>query len=156
MKRLLALLVVATTLAGCGAWKIPTRLGGEIPAKGSVVPETNLHLTPSITYPLEKLVFWGTYIGVAYLILDPLAPNWEIEEAKFPEDRYHMSLHMKRLYAGGAGEARLVFHNRAKALMEAGGYSSYEVLEYSEGMESSVLGSKRTAAGVVRLSRNLD
>lgn len=135
---------------------MPTRLGGEIPAKGSVVPETNLHLTPSITYPLEKLVFWGTYIGVAYLILDPLAPNWEIEEAKFPEDRYHMSLHMKRIYAGGAGEARVVFHNRAKALMEAGGYSSYEVLEYSEGMESSVLGSKRTATGVVRLSRNLD
>lgn len=135
---------------------MPTRLGGEIPAKGSVVPETNLHLTPSITYPLEKLVFWGTYIGVAYLILDPLAPNWEIEEAKFPEDRYHMSLHMKRIYAGGAGEARVVFHNRAKALMEAGGYSSYEVLEYAEGMESSVLGSKRTATGVVRLSRNLD
>lgn len=155
MKRLIALLLAAG-LAGCGSWKMPTHLEGNIPNTGTVVPDTQLKLTPSITYPLEKLVFWGAYIGVAYLILDPMAPNWEIEEAKFPEDRYHLSLHMKRIYAGGAGEARLVFHNRAKALMEAGGYSSYQVLEYAEGMESSVLGSKRTATGVVRLSRNLD
>lgn len=155
MKRLTVLLCVAS-LAGCGSWKMPTHLEGNIPNTGTAIPDTNLKISPSITYPLEKLVFWGTYIGVAYLVLDPLAPNWEIEEAKFPEDRYFLSLQMKRLYAGGAGEARVVFHNRAKALMEAGGYSRYEVVEYSEGLDSSVLGSKRTASGVIRLSRALD
>ncbi len=155
MKRLTPLLC-ALTLAGCSGFQLPAKFTGDIPSNGTAISDTKVNISPSITYSVEKLVFWGTYIGVAYLILDPLAPNWEIKEAKFPEDRYHMSLQMKRIYAGGAGEARVVFHNRAKALMEAGGYSSYEVLEYAEGMESSVLGSKRTATGVVRLSRNLD
>jgi hypothetical protein len=58
---------------------------------------------------------------------------------------------MKRYYTGGAGEARQVFHRRAKDLMRAGGFDSYQVVEYTEGMESSVLGSKRVAEGVIKL-----
>jgi hypothetical protein len=60
---------------------------------------------------------------------------------------------MKRVYAGGAGEARAVFNHRAKELMQAGDFNNYEVLEYTEGMESSVLGSQRVAQGVIQLSR---
>ena len=103
--------------------------------------------------PLDKLVTWGLYAGAAYLILDPLAPNWEIEQAAFPDAHYHFSLKMKRFYAGGAGESRMVFHQRAKELMRQGGYDGYQVLEYSEGMESSVLGSQRVSQGVIRLTR---
>jgi hypothetical protein len=99
------------------------------------------------------MVFWGAYAGVAYLVLDPWAPNWEIEEAKFPGDRYKMSLHMKRFYAGGVGEARDVFHRRAKELMHAGGFDGYQVVQYSEGLESSVLGSQRVAEGVILLTK---
>lgn len=150
MKRLIPI-VGLTLLAGCGSWEIPRRLQGTLPKTG-VVPEAIIKLTPSMAVPLEKLVFWGAYAGTAYLILDPLAPNWEIEEAKFPEERYHMSLRMKRIYAGGAGEARAIFHGRARRLAEESGFSGYEVIEYSEAMESSVLGSQRTATGVVRLT----
>lgn len=128
-------------------------LPAQIPYAGSIVPATTLQLTPSLGIPLEKIVFWGAYAGAAYLILDPLAPNWDIEVAPLPQQQYHLSLHMKRFYAGGAGEARVVFNRRAKELMKAGEYDAYQILEYSEGMESSVLGSRRVATGVIQLTK---
>lgn len=120
---------------------------------GPLVPDTTVQLGPSVSYPLEKLVYWGLWVGAAWLILDPLAPNWNIEEARLPEDHVHFQLAMKRFYTGGAGEARLVFHRRAKALMREGGYGGYEIVEYSEALDSSPLGSQRKAEGVIRLTK---
>jgi hypothetical protein len=158
--------VLATLLAGCTS--APTTatvkgVGGNVVDTvanvatdvigGPLIPDTSVSLGPSVSYPLEKLVYWGIWVGAAYLILDPFAPNWQIEEARFPDNHVHMSLAMKRYYAGGAGEARALFHRRAKELMRAGGYAGYEVVEYEEGMESSMLGAQRTASGVVRFSK---
>lgn len=164
--RLFALATVAWAVAGCATteWtqqdKTDAAIGAAIGGVAghqavinSVIPDRTLHISPSVTVTLEKLVFWGAYAGAAYLILDPLAPNWEIEQAAFPDSHYHFSLKMKRLYAGGAGESRMVFHQRAKELMRQGGYDGYQVLEYSEGMESSMLGSQRVSQGVIRLTR---
>lgn len=120
---------------------------------GPLIPDANVVLGPSVSYPLEKIVYWGAWAAAAWLILDPLAPNWDIQEARFPHDHVHLQLSMKRYYAGGAGEARAVFHRRAKEMMRAGNFSGYEVVEYSEGMDSSVLGSQRKAAGVIRLTK---
>lgn len=121
---------------------------------GPLIPDTMVQIGPSVSYPLEKLVYWGLYVGAAYLILDPLSPNWNIEEARLPENHVHFQMSMKRYYTGGAGEARAVFNRRARTLMREGGYSSYEILEYSEALDSSVLGSKRTAEGVIRLTKS--
>jgi len=126
-------------------------LPSSIPYTGTIIPNTTLQLLPSFGISLEKLVYWGAYAGAAYLILDPLAPNWDIEGAAFPGNHVHLSLHMKRYYSGGAGEARVVFHRRAKQIMREGGFDSYQVKEYSEGLESSVLGSQRVAEGVIVL-----
>lgn len=154
-RRLSLVVMFSFGLAGCGALNYPgpMSLNGSLPAQGPLVPDTTFNLTPSLGISLEKLVFWGAYAGAAYLILDPLAPNWEIEQAAFPDAHYHFSLKMKRFYAGGAGESRVVFHQRAKELMRQGGYDGYQVVEYSEGMESSVLGSQRVSQGIVRLTR---
>lgn len=143
-------LLVMLGMAGCGG--LSSRLSGDLPRSGSLVPNSTLKLTPSFGIPLEKVVFWGAYVGAAYLILDPLAPNWEIEEAPLPDNNIHISLKMKRFYAGGAGEARLVFQRRAKELVQYGEFAAYEVVEYSEGLESSMLGSQRFAEGVIRLT----
>lgn len=142
------IVILGLLLTGCGH----TRLEGTYPGGGSLLPETNLALTPGTTISLERIVNWGLYAGVAYLVLDPLAPNWHVEQATFPDDHYHLSLQMKRYYAGGAGEARVVFHRRAKELARTAGFDAYEVLEYQEGLESSVLGSQRVASGVIRLT----
>lgn len=118
---------------------------------GGLVADTNVKLTPSLGLPLEKIVFWGAYAGAAYLILDPLAPNWEIEQAPLPENHIHLSLRMKRVQVGGGGEARQVFQRRARELVQYGGFDGFEVREYEEGLESSILGSQRVARGVIRL-----
>jgi hypothetical protein len=105
------------------------------------------------SYPLDKTVYWGAWAAAAYLILDPLAPNWEIQETRFPENHVHFFMTMKRYYSGGAGEARVIFNRRAKELVRAGGFGGYEVVEYTEGMESSMLGAQRTVEGVIRLTK---
>lgn len=148
----LATVLVVFGMAGCGGFS--SRLAGNLPRNGSVIPNSTFQVTPSLAIPLEKMVFWGIYAGAAYLILDPLAPNWEIEEAPLPNNHIHLDLKMKRYYSGGAGEARVVFHRRAKDLVRYGGFEGYEVLEYNESLESSVLGSQRASQGVIRLTGN--
>ncbi|MDP2751255.1 MAG: hypothetical protein Q8O31_01410 [Rhodocyclaceae bacterium] len=149
MNRFVSLLLLILALVACSS----TPVGGVrgYPEHGTIVPNALLKLTPSISIELDKLVVWGIYAGVAWLVLDPLAPNWEIEEAPLPEHHIHFSLKMKRYYAGGQGEARPTFHRRAKELMQYNGFDGYEVVEYSESLDSSVLGSQRTATGVVRM-----
>lgn len=151
MKGIGASLLAAAVLSGCANWNPPSRLEGAFPGAGPLVPDATFALTPSTTVALEKIVNWGIYAGIAYMVLDPFNPNWQIEEAAFPDEQFHLSLQMKRFYAGGAGEARTVFHRRAKELARSNNYQGYEVVEYSEGIESSVLGAQRVAVGVVRL-----
>lgn len=116
-----------------------------------LLPDRTVALSSTTSIALEKLVYWGIYIGVAYMILDPLAPNWDIEEARLDPQLVHFDLKMKRYYAGGAGEARQVFNRRAKALVRAGDFASYQIVEYNESLDSSVLGGQRRAEGVIRL-----
>jgi len=148
--RILPLLVGVAGILGCTGYS--SRLSGDIPRSGSLIPNTSFQIAPALAIPLEKIVYWGAYAGVAYLILDPFAPNWDIEEAPLPKNQVHLALKMKRFYSGGGGEARSIFHRRAKDLVQFGGFEGYELLEYSESLESSVLGSQRVAQGVIRLT----
>lgn len=81
------------------------------------------------------------------------APKWEIQQASFPDHCYRLSLTMDRIYAGGAGEARLVFNQRAEELMRENGFDGYTVIEYTEGLHSSLMGSQRVARGMIQLTR---
>lgn len=144
-RRLLFFALLSCGLAGCSS-------KGLVP-NSSIIPATTINLSKSVQIPLENIVVWGMYAGAAWLILDPLAPNWEIEQASFPDRYYHLSLKMKRVYTGGAGEARVVFHQRARDLMRQNGFDTYSVVEYTEGLDSSVLGSQRVAHGVIQLAR---
>ncbi|MEW5783165.1 MAG: hypothetical protein ACOY6N_03935 [Pseudomonadota bacterium] len=162
------LLLVALVMAGCtqnpAAVKATGSVGNAVESLantsskvigGPLIPDSVIQIGPSVSYPLEKLVYWGLYVGAAWLIVDPLAPNWEIEEARLPDDYVHFSLKMKRIYSGGAGEARAVLDRRAKALVREGGYQGYELVEYAERLDSSVLGSQRKAEGVIRLLKKV-
>ncbi|HZV55631.1 MAG TPA: hypothetical protein VFF82_11885 [Rhodocyclaceae bacterium] len=142
-----AILLASMALCACSTTE------KAIPSSGTLLPNASLKVSPSISVALEKIVIWGTLAGAAYLVLDPLAPNWKIEEAPLGDSHIHFSLQMKRFYTGGAGEARAVFNRRAKELMRLNDYDGYQVVEYSESLNSSVLGSQRTAEGVIRLTR---
>jgi hypothetical protein len=139
---------MSLALTACGSSAVRT-----IPSSGSLIPDYTLKMSPTISIALEKIVYWGALAGVAYMVLDPLSPNWEIEEAPLGENHIHFSLRMKRYYAGGAGEAQALFHRRAKELMRLNGFDDYQVVEYQESLDSSVIGSQRTATGVVKLTR---
>lgn len=148
MRALLAALSLLT-LCACGSTTEKS-----FPSSGTLIPNATLKVSPKISIPLEKVVIWAGVAGVAYLVLDPLAPNWDIEEAPIGDDHVHFSLKMKRYYVGGAGEARALFHRRAKELMRLNGRDAYEVVEYSESLDSSIIGSRRHAEGVILLIRN--
>lgn len=98
-------------------------------------------------------------LGIAlavYIIYDPLAPNWEIEEAKISEDNYLLSMKMKRFHTGGSGEALQILKRRATQLQRENGRASYQIVEYTEGIDSQTIGARRIAEGTIRLVSHQD
>ncbi len=91
-----------------------------------------------------------------YLIYDPLAPNWEIEETRLPDDSYRLSMKMKRFHTGGSGEAIQVLKRRARQLQEEQGHVGYEIAGYSEGIDSQTLMTRRVAEGTIRFVKRED
>lgn len=139
-----ALSILALTfLAGCS-----TPGGGGAP----LVPDKTLELTSSLKLPLASLVSGALALGAIHLVYDPLAPNWEIEESRLDEETFRFSLKMKRYHTGGAGESMQILRRRAQQLQSELGYGSYQLMEYSEGIDSQTIGARRVAEGVVRLA----
>lgn len=142
--RLLPAALVGLALAACSS------VTGTYPRSGAVVPAAAVRLTENYAVSLEKLVGYAGVAAAAYAVLDPLAPNWQIHEADLGEAHYLLVLRMKRVHAGGDGEARQVFQRRAAQLARAGGYGGFEIVSYSEGIEST-LPAQRVGEGVIRL-----
>lgn len=94
----------------------------------------------------------GAFVAAAiYVVYDPLAPNWEIEESRLNDDTYRFSLKMKRYHTGGAGESIQILKRRASQLQYEQGFESYHILEYTEGIDSHTLGARRVAQGTIKL-----
>jgi hypothetical protein len=92
-------------------------------------------------------------LGLAYVIYDPLAPNWKIETTRISEDVFRMQFSMKRFHSGGEGEASYVFRRNARHIVQAAGYDDYQVLRYEEGIESATIAARRFGEGEIRLLR---
>ncbi|MFZ5456552.1 MAG: hypothetical protein ACOY9I_12925 [Pseudomonadota bacterium] len=143
--RLTAALLAATLAAACSS------LDRSLPsATSSVIPDTRLRLTPGYTTTPEKLIYFAGAAYLAYVVLDPMAPNWTIEEAQLSEDTYYLGMKKMRTRPGGEGEARMVFRRRAEQLARAGGYAGYDIVSYSEGIQSELV-AQRVGEGVIQL-----
>lgn len=136
-KRGATLLVCSLLLAGCGS--------------SAIIPDETIRVTPSLSFKLANLATGAAAAAAVYFIYDPLAPNWEIEESRLGDDTFRLSLRMKRYHTGGAGESIQIFKRRAAQLRSERGYGSYQLVEYSEGIDSQTLGARRVADGVVKL-----
>jgi hypothetical protein len=144
MKPKVAIVIASLLLAACSS------LDRTLPSTGSVIPNTRLQLTPGYATTAEKLIYFAGAAYIAYLVLDPMAPNWTIDEAKLSDDTYYLGMKKLRTRAGGEGEARMVFNRRAEQLARAGGYAGYEIVSYSEGIQSDLI-AQRIGEGVIQL-----
>lgn len=127
-------------LAGCGS--TPTQDWLLVPAVAAVASDAGYLKMPLVASA-----------AVLYLVMDPLAPNWTIQEVRQGEDRYTLALRLKAIHSGGDGEARQVFTRRAAQLAGQPGFGAYEVVSWQEGVESTRPFAQRVAYGQVRLLR---
>ncbi len=142
--------LLAVLMAGCAAiGRTPgaTNAAGE-PVSTLIAPRT-LNLTRTVSLTPEVVA-----LGAAlYWAVDPLAPNWQLQHSPLGADSVRISLRKKRFTSGGDGEAAQLFARRAEQIARAGGYAGYTVMEYTEGIESTLPLAQRVAQGVVRLNR---
>lgn len=115
-----------------------------------ILPNASLKLTPNFSLTLENML-----IGAAiYYFIDPLAPNWEGEMRRVTDDTFSITMRSKRFRStGGDGEAGRVFKRNAEQIVREGGFAGYDVMAYSEGIESELLGALRYAEGTIRINR---
>jgi hypothetical protein len=129
-------------------------LGGCSSTSGSgspLIPDQVIRLTAKTSVSLSNLATGALIVGAIQMVYDPLAPNWEIEEARVTEDTYRFSLKMKRYHTGGAGESIQILKRRAAELQREQGYAGYLLMEYTEGIDSHTIGARRVADGTIKL-----
>lgn len=131
-------------------------LSGEYPRSAPVIPAASVRISEGYVISLEKLVVVAGVATAVYLVLDPLAPNWRIEQTDLPDQTYQLELRMKRFHSGGDGEARLVLQRRARELARSNGYSGYEVQRFEEALDSAMLGTQRTVDATIRLTGKIN
>jgi len=141
---LLGLIVSTGFLSGCSSTG-----GGSSP----LIPDKAIQLTAGTSLSLSTLASAAMLGAAVYIIYDPLAPNWEIEETRLDDSTFRFAMKMKRYHTGGAGESIQILKRRASQLQYEQGFGSYQILEYSEGIDSQTIGARRVAEGVVRLVR---
>ncbi len=109
----------------------------------------SLQVTRGLAIGVDAMVFAATLNW----LVDPLAPNWQVQQVALGEDRMRIALRKKRFASGGDGEAAQLFARRAEQASREGGYAGYTVLQYSEGVESTLPVAERVAQGVIRFDR---
>ena len=119
-------------------------------SQSMLIPNETVNVSRSVMVPMESIA-----AGVAlYFIIDPLAPNWEVAQSQVNENRYLIAMKKKRFTTGGDGEAGQIFNRRAAQLArDTGAGSVYRIVEFTEGIESTVPIARRVAQGVVEIVR---
>jgi hypothetical protein len=113
-----------------------------------IIPPDVVTVSKSLSVPMESIAA----AAAVYLIVDPLAPNWQIEQSKLNDNRYRIAMRKKRFNTGGDGEVMPAFNRRAEQLVRDHGAQRYRIIEFNEGVDSGIIG-QRVAQGVVELLR---
>ena len=148
LRRILPSLLLGLAVVACGS--VETK---SIPSSGSLLPNATVQVGPTIAYSVEQIAVAGAAAALLYVVYDPLAPNWSIEEKPLADDTYYLALRAKSFRTGGDGEAIQIIKRRALQLQREKGYAGYRILDYSEGIESSTPLTHRVSEGTVQLVR---
>lgn len=150
-RRVVAACLLTGLAAGCSSMisHNPGAIDASVSRVSTLLPNQTLQLTPSVGLSVENALLGA---GILWIV-DPLAPNWQLEQAPLGSDRYRIYLRKKRFTTGGDGEAAQVFARRAGEVVRERGFAGYTVVEYTEGIESTLPLAQRVAQGVIQLNR---
>lgn len=137
MKSMLSCVAVCALAAGCGSTPI--------------VPDETVAVTSTMTYTAADVVMVVAAIGIAYLVIDPLAPNWEIHETKLSDTRYRIDMRKKRITTGGDGESIDLFHRQAEQIASQLKAPGYTIMSWNEGVESVFPIARRWSRGEIEI-----
>ena len=88
-----------------------------------------------------------------FIDIDPIAPNWRVEQFDLGNGRYAIAMTKRRFTTGGDGESPQIFRRRVDQIQREQGFASHEVIEFSEGIESNWPIAQRVSRGVVQFVR---
>jgi len=142
MTQFLTGLLFLVALGGCNGYPL--------------VAPRDVAVTPTHTYTYEQVLAIAAVAAATYWYVDPLAPNWEVNEFEVDNDKFRITLRKKRMSTGGDGEAVELFNRHAERIAELRGYEKFVVLSYSERIESDTLGARRMARGTIRIEKDLE
>jgi len=140
MNKFTVLIPLAAFLAGCSSAK-------------PLIPDKKLMISPSFQPSLEAVVGFAIAGAVAYYVIDPLAPNWEVKIDQIDPIRVAISMRKKRFSTGGDGEALDLFRRKAQSIVDDNKFVGYTILHFSEGVDSETTFARRIARGVIVVQR---
>jgi hypothetical protein len=116
-----------------------------------IIPDQTVRLTSTMSFALADVAMVAAVVGVAYLVIDPLAPNWEIHETKLSDTRYRISMVKKRVTTGGDGESIDLFHRQAEHIAAQVEASGYTIMSWNEGVDSEFPIARRWSRGEIEI-----
>ena len=129
-----SVLAVTAAVAGCAAWDS---------GQSTLNPNAGSSSSKSASSPADSALAGTTLIF----------SGWHITQFQVEADRYLIAMRKNLLTLGGDGEAAQIFFRRAAQLTRESGAVHFRVIEFSEGVDSSLLISQRVANGVVEVIR---
>ncbi len=137
MRSILGYAALCAGLAGCSS---------------PIIPDETVKLTSTISFTAADVVMVAAVAGVAYLVIDPLAPNWEIHETKLSDTRYRIDMRKKRITTGGDGESIDLFHRQAEQIAIHAKASGYTIMSWNEGVDSDFPIARRWSRGEIEVA----
>jgi hypothetical protein len=150
MKKLILCGLVACLLSACNALKLD-KIGLQKAQSGSLLPGGAFKFSPRYSVAYMDIIMVAGLVALVYEVVDPAAPAWEILETRLPDNRVLYSLRMQRIHNGGEGEARQVLLRRVAELAREQGMKGYEIMSYSESLDSRLFLPHRLADAEVQM-----
>lgn len=116
-----------------------------------IIPAETIHVTETLSFTYAQVIAAAAIIAVTYYVVDPLAPNWEIKETKLDDTRYRIDMKKKRVTTGGDGESLELFHRQADKITTEMRAHGYQIVTWTEGVESEFPIAHRWSRGVIEL-----
>ena len=120
------------------------------------IPDKVLNVSPSLQIPYEVVAVTVIAGVIAWQVLDPMAPTWEIMHIRHADTQYETTLRRKKFPTSGSGmgEAQLLFKRHAQSIAAQNGYSDYTITYYEEFTESAFWVDQRVSRGTIQLDQS--